>query len=162
MLAAIGIFCQVCLVGFEARRRLYSAPKTTSPSKSTLLVGRPECPSCCFGWMRVLRSGSQQMWGKKLIMRSLVMIWFIMYLYHFCYILVCGWLFGISFLILIRMGQLGGESAIDNLQLPNLLRRRDALLLMVGYRTLKWQQDVLRCVCSDSHSLTWFAERALS
>ena len=75
----------VRVIDAEARRRLYSAPKTTSPSKSTLLVG--------------------------------------------------------------RMGQLGGESAIDNLQLPNLLRRRDALLLMVGYRiqqffvsTLRWKQ----------------------
>lgn len=73
----------------------------------------------------------------ELVIRSLVMIWFTMYLYHCCCILVCRWLFGISLLILMRMGQLGGESAIDNLQLPNLLRRRDALLLMVGYRTLK-------------------------
>ena len=35
------------------------------------------------------------------------------------------------------MKQASGESPIDNLQLPNLMRRQDALLLTVGRRVLE-------------------------
>ena len=36
-----------------------------------------------------------------------------------------------------RMPQLAGESPIDNLQLPNLMRQKDALLVTVGRRNLQ-------------------------
>ena len=45
------------------------------------------------------------------------------------------------------MKQLSGESPIDNLQLPNLMRRQDALLLTVGRRVLEassWVKDELQ------------------
>ena len=35
-----------------------------------------------------------------------------------------------------RLQQNAGESPIDNLQLPNLMLRQDALLLTVGHRSL--------------------------
>ena len=45
------------------------------------------------------------------------------------------------------MKQASGESPIDNLQLPNLMRRQDALLLTVGRRVLEassWVKDELQ------------------
>jgi len=56
-----------------------------------------------------------------------------------------------------RLQQNGGESPIDNLQLPNLMLRRDALLLTVGHRiqqfflwVLRWKQRrILRRFFSD-------------
>ncbi|CAK9093443.1 U-box domain-containing protein, partial [Durusdinium trenchii] len=43
-----------------------------------------------------------------------------------------------------RMKQLSGESPIDNLQLPNLMRRQDALLLTVGRRVQQFFLQMLR------------------
>eukprot|EP00927_Polykrikos_kofoidii_P047700 TRINITY_DN41980_c0_g1_i1.p1 TRINITY_DN41980_c0_g1~~TRINITY_DN41980_c0_g1_i1.p1 ORF type:complete len:788 (-),score=158.87 TRINITY_DN41980_c0_g1_i1:61-2073(-) len=43
-----------------------------------------------------------------------------------------------------RMRQESGESPIDNLVLPNLMRRRDALLLFVGHRIQQFFLRVLR------------------
>ena len=41
------------------------------------------------------------------------------------------------------MPQLAGESPIDNLQLPNIMRRHDALLLTAGRRALLAKGDHL-------------------
>lgn len=47
-----------------------------------------------------------------------------------------------------RMQQTTGESPIDNLQLPNLMRRKDALLLTVGRRALS------SSTCGKFHMVT--------
>ena len=46
------------------------------------------------------------------------------------------------------MQQTTGESPIDNLQLPNLMRRKDALLLTVGRRALS------SSTCGKFHMVT--------